>query len=69
MGNKELRHVYDLLAVEQQEIKAKIDSIDGVISDCDGINADYWYDVKAEAVAYLNGIHRAQDIVWEELTR
>lgn len=69
MESKELRRVYDLLVIELQKVDAKIDCIEGAISDSDGISAEYWYDVKAEAVAYLNGLHRAQDIVWDVLSR
>ena len=69
MENKELRRVYYLLSVEITKAQLKIDGIDRTIKCCDRLNREYWCDVRAEAVAYLNGIHRARDIVWKELNR
>ena len=69
MESKELRRVYDLLSNEITKAQHKIDGIDRTREYCDRLNAEYWCDKRAEAVAYLNGIHRAQDIVWKELHR
>ena len=69
MDNKELQHVYGLLTNEITKAQHKIDGIDRTIECCDRLNVEYWYDKRAEAVAYLNGIHRALDIVWKELNR
>ena len=67
MNNKELQRVYGLLFNEVTKAKHKIDGIDRTIQNCDRLNAEYWCDKRAEAVAYLSGIHRARDIVWKEL--
>ena len=69
MESKELRRVYDLLSNEITKVQHKIDGIDRILENCDRLSADYWCDARAEAVAYLNGIHRAWDIVWKELHR
>lgn len=69
MENKELLRVYDLLTNEITKAQSKIDRIDRNIENCDRLNAEYWCDKRAEAVAYLDGIHRAWDIVWKELHR
>lgn len=65
--NKDLQHIYDLLSIEQTKVKAKIDRIDTIISECNRLNAEYWCDVRAEMVAFLNGLHKAADIVFKEL--
>lgn len=67
MESKELRHVYVLLSDEIIKAQHKIYRIDRIREDCDRLSAEYWCDARAEAVAYLNGIHRALDIVWKEL--
>ena len=67
MESKELRRVYVLLSNEIIKAQHKIDRIDRIIPECDSLNREYWCDVRAEAVAFLNGIHRALDIVWKEL--
>ena len=69
MESKELRRVYDLLSNEITKVQHKIDGIDRILENCDRLSAGYWCDARAEAVAYLNGIHRARDIVWKELHR
>ena len=69
MNNKELQRVYNLLVNEETKSKHKIDRIDRIIENCDKLNAEYLCNVRVEAVAYLNGIHRALDIVWKELHR
>ena len=69
MESKELRRVYVLLSNEIIKAQHKIDRIDRIISECNRLNREYWCDVRAEAVAYLNGIHKALDIVWKELHR
>lgn len=69
MESKDLKRVYLLLTYEIAKAQHKIDGIDRTIAYCDRLNTEYWYDKRAEAVAYLNGIHRARDIVWKELNR
>ena len=69
MESKDLQRVYSLLSAEVTKAQHKIDEIDRVIDNCDRLNAEFWCDKRAEAVAYLNGIHRARDIVWKELQR
>lgn len=65
--NKDLQKIYERLTVEQNKIKSKIDRIDRIILDCDRLNTEYWCNVRAEAVAFLNGIYKAADIVFKEL--
>ena len=67
MESKELRRVYDLLSNEITKVQHKIDGIDRIRENCDRLSADYWCDARAEAVAFLNGIYQALDIVWKEL--
>ena len=69
MESKELQRVYVLLSNEIIKAKHNIYRIDSILEDCDRLSAEYWCDARAEAVAYLNGIHRALDIVWKELHR
>lgn len=69
MNNKELQRVYNLLFNEVTKAKHKIDGIDRTIEYCDRLNAEYWCDKRAEAVAYLNGLSKAADIVFKELNR
>lgn len=69
MESKELQRVYNLLVYEETKAKHKIDRIDRTIGNCDRLNAEYLCDKRAEAVAYLSGIHKALDIVWKELHR
>ena len=64
---EDLQRVYNLLSNEITKAQHKIDGIDRILEKCDRLNADYWFDARAEAVAFLNGIHRARDIVWKEL--
>ena len=69
MESKDLQRVYSLLCNEITKAQHKIDGIDRKIEYGDRLNAEYWCDKRAEAVAYLSGIHQAQDIVWKELHR
>ena len=69
MESKELQRVYVLLSNEIIKAQHNIYRIDSILEDCDRLSAEYWCDARAEAVAYLNGIHRALDIVWKELHR
>ena len=64
---EDLQLVYSLLSNEIIKTQHKIDGIDRTIEHCDRLNHDYWCDVRAATVAYLNGIHKARDIVWKEL--
>lgn len=67
MESKDLQRVYSLLTAEVTKAQHKIDKIDRTLDYCDRLNAEYWCDERAKAVAYLNGIYRALDIVWKEL--
>ena len=62
-----LQLVYSLLSNEIIKTQHKIDGIDRAIEHCDRLNHEYWCNVRTETVAYLNGIHKARDIVWKEL--
>ena len=66
---EDLKRVYKLLTGEITKAQHKIDRIDKILENCDRLSADYWRDVRAEAVAFLNGIHKAYDIIWKELHR
>ena len=69
MESKDLQRVYSLLTAEITKAQLKIDGIDRILENCNRLNIEYWRDKRAEAVAYLNGIHRSRDIVWKELQR
>lgn len=64
---KDLQRVYSLLSNEIIKTQHRIYRIDINIECCDRLNREYWCDVRAEAVAFLNGLHKARDIVWKEL--
>lgn len=63
----DLQRVYSLLSNEIIKTQQKIYGIDRHIENCDRLSSEYWCNVRVETVAYLNGIHRARDIVWKEL--
>ena len=63
----DLQRVYSLLSNEIIKAQHKIYGIDRTIENCNRLSREYWCDKRAEAVAYLNGIHKALDIVWKEL--
>ena len=63
----DLQRVYTFLFNEITKAQQKINEIDRTIENCNRLNREYWCDKRAEAVAYLNGIHKALDIVWKEL--
>ena len=69
MESKDLQRVYSLLTAEITKAHLKIDRIDRILESCNRLNVEYWRDKRAEAVAYLNGIYRAGEIVWKELNR
>ena len=69
MDSKDLQRVDDLLTAEITKAQHEIDGIDRTLECCNRLIKDYWYGKRAEAVAYLNGIHKARDIVWKELNR
>lgn len=64
---EDLQRVYDLLRNEITKARNNIHSIDRILENCDRLNCEYWCDVRAEAVAFLNGLFEARDIVWKEL--
>ena len=63
----DLQRVYNLLSNEITKAQHKIDGIDRHIENCDNLNREYWCNVRVETVAFLNGLHKALDIVWKEL--
>ena len=63
----DLQRVYSLLSNEITKAQHKIDGIDRILENCDRLNREYLCNVRVEAVAFLNGIHKARDIVWREL--
>ena len=67
MESKDLQRVYSLLTAEITKAQHEIDGIDRTIECCNRLSQEYWYGKRAEAVAYLNGIHKARDIIWKEL--
>ena len=69
MYDKKLQRVYSLLFNEVVKAKHKIDAIDRTIEYCNRLNAEYWYGKRVESVAYLDGLHKALDIVFKELNR
>lgn len=69
MESKDLQRVYSLLTTEITKTQHKIDGIDRTLENCNRLIVEYWRDKRVEAVAYLNGIYRAWDIVWKELNR
>ena len=69
MESKDLQRVYSLLTAEISKAQLKIDGIDRTIECCNRLNREYLYGKRAEAVAYLDGIHKALGIVWKELNR
>ena len=66
---EDLQIVYDFLLKEETKTKHRINFIDNTIEKCDKLTALCLRDARAEAVAFLNGIHKALDIVWKELHR
>ena len=63
----DLQRVYTLLTNEETKAKRKVDDIGRKLKICNRLQAEYLRDVMEEAIAYLNGIHLAVDIVWKEL--
>ena len=68
-GMDDLHSVYKKVGDKVAKAKARIDMIDRIIEDCDRLSKAYWYDARKEAVAFLNGIYEAYDIIWKELNR
>ena len=64
---EDLQRVYELLNKEITKAQHRIDGIDRNIEYCDRLNREYWYDVRAEAVAFLDGLSKAVDIVFKEI--
>ena len=69
MESKDLQRVYSLLTAEITKAQHKIDGINRTLEHCNRLETEYWCDKRVEAIAYLNGICRAQDILWKELRR
>ena len=64
---EDLQLVYSLLSNEIIKTQHKIDRIDTISSECDRLTHEYWCNKRTETVAFLNGLHKARDIVWKEL--
>lgn len=64
---KDLQQVYNQIINEETKAKRKIDDLGRKIKSCNRLHAEYLRNVMEEAIAYLNGIHTAADIVWKEL--
>ena len=64
---KDLQQVYSQIVNEETKTKRRIDTIDKTLESCDRLSADYWCDVREEAVAYLNGLYIAADIVFKAI--
>ena len=63
----DLQRVYELLNKEITKAKHHIEWIDKISESCDRLNAEYWCDVRAEAVAFLDGLSTAANIVFKEI--
>lgn len=64
---KDLQQIYNQIIKEETKAKRKVDDIGRNLKSCNRLHAEYLRDVMKEAIAYLNGIHTAADIVWKEL--
>ena len=64
---KDLHQVYVQIVNEETKTKHRIDTIDKTLESCDRLSADYWRDVRSEAVAYLNGLYTAADILFKAI--
>ena len=45
----------------------RIDWIDGILSTCGRVSAEYWRDTRDRTVAYLDGLYKAYDIMFKEI--
>ena len=64
---EDLQRIYELLRYVIAETKNRIDIIDRILENCDRLSAEYWRDARVEKVAFLNGLSKADDIVFKEL--
>ena len=64
---EDLQRVYELLNKEITKAKHHIEMIDKYIETCERLSAEYWCNVRAETVAFLNGLSKAADIVFKEI--
>ena len=64
---KDLHHVCELMYHEVKKAEHRIDWIDGILSNCDRVSAEYWRDKRVRTVAYLEGLYKAYDIVFKEI--
>lgn len=63
----DLQQVYNQIINEETKAKRKIDDISRKLKSCNRLQAEYLRDVREEALAYLNGIHIAADIVFKAI--
>ena len=64
---EDLQRVYELLNKEIAKAKHYIEWIDKIIETCERLSVEYWLNVRAEKVAFLDGLSKAADIVFKEL--
>ena len=64
---EDLQRVYELLSNEVKKAEHRIDWIDGILSTCGRVSAEYWRDTRARTVAYLDGLYKAYDILFKEI--
>ena len=65
----DLQRVYKLIHHEVKKAEHKIDRIDGILSTCDRVSAEYWRDTRTRTVAYLDGLYKSYDILFKEIHR
>lgn len=64
---EDLQRVYKLLNKEITKARHHIEMIDKIIETCDRLSTEHWRDKRAEAVSFLNGLSKADDIIFKEL--
>lgn len=64
---EDLQRMYELLRYVIAETKNRIDTIDRILENCDRLSTEYWRDSRVENVAFLNGLSKAEDIVFKEI--
>ena len=63
----DLQRAYKLIHHEVKKAEHRIDWIDGILSTCGRVSAEYWRDTRARTVAYLDGLYKAYDIIFKEI--
>ena len=66
----DLQSVYKKVGNEVDKAKRKIDKIDRIMQDSgDSLSLEYWYDMRAEAAAFLDGLYKAYDILFKAINK